>query len=115
MKKQLQTLTPLPIKFDKESHRYIWEPTGEIFTHSVTGITGFDMDEKKKIAIERTKKYIYKRFPGLKNLPITESKVCQYENSIDGNFIIEKHSLSNDVLIIFFKSPSPKSKYFCFS
>ena len=57
MKKQLQTLTPLPIKFDKESHRYIWEPTGEIFTHSVTGITGFDMDEKKKIAIERTKKY----------------------------------------------------------
>ena len=57
MKKQLQTLTPLPIKFDKESHSYIWDPTGEIFTHSVTGITGFDMDEKKKIAIERTKKY----------------------------------------------------------
>ena len=24
----------------------------------------------------------------------------QYENSIDGNFIIEKHSLSNDVLIL---------------
>ena len=47
MKKQLQTLTPLPIKFDKDSHRYFWEPTGEIFTHSVTGITGFDMDEKK--------------------------------------------------------------------
>ena len=57
MKKQLQTLKPLPINFDKDSHRYIWEPTGEIFTHSVTGITGFDMDEKKKIAIERTKKY----------------------------------------------------------
>jgi len=57
MKKQLQELKPLPIVFDKESHRYIWEPTGEIFTHSVTGITGFNMDEKKKIAIERTKKY----------------------------------------------------------
>ena len=50
-------LEKLPIIFDKESHRYIWEPTGEIFTHSVTGITGFNMDEKKKIAIERTKKY----------------------------------------------------------
>ncbi len=57
MKKQLQELKPLPIIFDKESHRYKWEPTGEIFTHSVTGITGFNMDEKKKLAIERTKKY----------------------------------------------------------
>ena len=57
MNKDLQQLKPLPIIFDKESHRYIWEPTGEVFTHSVTGITGFNMDEKKKLAIERTKKY----------------------------------------------------------
>ena len=57
MKPDLQQLKPLPIVFDKESHRYIWKPTGEVFTHSVTGITGFDMDEKKKIAIARTKKY----------------------------------------------------------
>lgn len=57
MNKDLQQLNPLPIIFDKESHRYIWEPTGEVFTHSVTGITGFNMDEKKKLAIERTKKY----------------------------------------------------------
>ena len=57
MKTDLQELKPLPIVFDKESHRYIWKPTGEVFTHSVTGITGFNMDEKKKIAIERTKKY----------------------------------------------------------
>jgi|TARA_Y100000052_G_C2907775_1_gene60649 hypothetical protein len=57
MNKDLQQLNPLPIIFDKESHRYIWKPTGEVFTHSVTGITGFNMDEKKKLAIERTKKY----------------------------------------------------------
>ena len=57
MNKDLQQLKPLPIVFDKESHRYIWKPTGEVFTHSVTGITGFNMDIKKKIAIERTKKY----------------------------------------------------------
>ncbi len=57
MKTDLQELKPLPIIFDKEAHRYKWVPTGEIFTHSVTGITGFDMDEKKKLAIERTKKY----------------------------------------------------------
>ncbi len=66
--------------------------------------TPFDPDKSDRVPspklIERTKKYIYKRFPGLKNLPITESKVCQYENSIDGNFIIENHNLSSDVLIM---------------
>ena len=55
MKTDLQELKPLPIKFDKESHRYIWEPTGEVFTHSVTGITGFDMDEKKKLPLKEPK------------------------------------------------------------
>tara|TARA_R100000231_G_scaffold73384_1_gene57503 strand:- start:8307 stop:8999 length:693 start_codon:yes stop_codon:yes gene_type:complete len=52
---ELQKIKRQPIKFDAETHRYIWEPTGEIFVHSVTGITGFDMDEKKKKAIEKTK------------------------------------------------------------
>ena len=41
----LQKLERQPIKFDAETHRYIWEPTGEIFVHSVTGITGFHIIE----------------------------------------------------------------------
>jgi len=66
--------------------------------------TSFDPDTSDRIPmsklIERTKKYIYNRFPGLKGLPITESKVCQYENSIDGNFIIGRHTKSKNVLIL---------------
>ena len=95
MKKQLQTLTPLPIKFDKESHRYIWEPTGEIFTHSVTGITGFDMDEKKKIAIERTKKYW---------APRGTSVHLAFETFLNNKSIIEKENN-------FYDFPSELIKY----
>jgi len=64
----------------------------------------FDPDESDRIPmpklITRVKKYIYNRFPGLSGLPITETKVCQYENSIDGNFIINKHDKANNVLIL---------------
>ena len=66
--------------------------------------TSFDPDKSDRIPmkklIERTKRYIYNRFPGLNGLPITESKVCQYENSIDGNFIIGRHNESKKVLIL---------------
>ena len=37
-----------------------------------------------------------RRFPELKGAPIVEARVCQYENSPDSNFIIDRHpSLSN--------------------
>src|SRR5258708_6327042 len=35
--------------------------------------------------------YIGFRFPALKNAPLLESRVCQYENSPDNNFIIDRH------------------------
>jgi glycine/D-amino acid oxidase-like deaminating enzyme len=37
-----------------------------------------------------------RRFPGLKDAPLVEARVCQYENSTDENFIIDRHpELSN--------------------
>jgi glycine/D-amino acid oxidase-like deaminating enzyme len=37
-----------------------------------------------------------RRFPELKGAPLVEARVCQYENSPDSNFIIDRHpSLSN--------------------
>ena len=48
-------LDPLPIIFDEESHRYLWEPTQTWMTDSVTSVTGFDMPEKKRLAIEAHK------------------------------------------------------------
>ena len=31
------------------------------------------------------------RFPALANAPLVESRVCQYENSTDHNFILDRH------------------------
>jgi glycine/D-amino acid oxidase-like deaminating enzyme len=35
--------------------------------------------------------YISFRFPALKGAPLLESRVCQYENSPDNNFIVDRH------------------------
>jgi glycine/D-amino acid oxidase-like deaminating enzyme len=40
--------------------------------------------------LSRARKFIAHRFPGLKNAPLIENRVCQYENSPDGNFIFEQ-------------------------
>lgn len=35
--------------------------------------------------------YVAKRFPALKDSQITESRVCQYENTSNGDFLIDRH------------------------
>jgi len=41
--------------------------------------------------LAKARKFITHRFPRLKNAPLVENRVCQYENSPDGNFIFERH------------------------
>ena len=42
-------------------------------------------------AIAAARTFITKRFPALKNAPIVESRVCQYENTSNGDFLIDRH------------------------
>jgi sarcosine oxidase len=35
--------------------------------------------------------YIVKRFPALASAPVSETRVCQYENSSNGDFLIDRH------------------------
>jgi monomeric sarcosine oxidase len=35
--------------------------------------------------------YVARRFPALRDAPIVESRVCQYENSSNGDFLIDSH------------------------
>ena len=66
--------------------------------------TLFDPDKSDRIPlpelVDRTKSYLYHRFPQLKGHPITEARVCQYENSLDGNFIINHHEKNNNLLVL---------------
>lgn len=43
---------------------------------------------------------VYQRFPALKNAPLISHKICIYENSLDGEFIMDKSPrFSNGVLL----------------
>lgn len=41
--------------------------------------------------VKRGHDFLRHRFPSLAEMPITETRVCQVTNSIDSNFIIDKH------------------------
>ncbi len=40
---------------------------------------------------EMVRKYVALRFAALKDAPIVETRVCQYENSSNGDFLIDRH------------------------
>ena len=44
--------------------------------------------------------YLRTRFPALADAPLVESRVCQYENSTDHNFILDRHPDAGNVWIV---------------
>ncbi len=46
------------------------------------------------------REYVAFRFPALKDAPLLESRVCQYENSPDNNFIIDRHPGRENVWLL---------------
>jgi glycine/D-amino acid oxidase-like deaminating enzyme len=44
--------------------------------------------------------YLKLRFPALADAPLLESRVCQYEDSTDQNFILEQHPEAENVWIL---------------
>ena len=44
--------------------------------------------------------YLRRRFPGLRNLPLVESRVCQYENTSSGDFLIDRHPEIENVWLV---------------
>ena len=49
--------------------------------------------------IARARQLLSERFPELANAPLVSAEVCQYENSPDGNLIIDRHPAANNVWI----------------
>jgi len=54
-----------------------------------------DPDTQSRIVMpvsrERARAYVERRFPALKDAPIVETRVCQYENTSNGDFLIDQH------------------------
>ncbi len=64
----------------------------------------FDPDSGDRRATEaglsKVRTYLAKRFPLLASRPLVESRVCQYENSANGDLVIDRHPKWPNVLIV---------------
>jgi len=50
--------------------------------------------------LKRVREYVSFRFPGLKRAPLTETRVCQYEQTPDSHFIIDRHPAAENVWLV---------------
>jgi glycine/D-amino acid oxidase-like deaminating enzyme len=51
-------------------------------------------------ALRNARDYLARRFPPLADAPLVESRVCQYENSSDQNFIVDRHPEAENAWIV---------------
>jgi sarcosine oxidase len=51
-------------------------------------------------ALAAAREFLARRFPALKDAPILESRVCQYENTSSGDFLIDKHPAFENVWLV---------------
>ncbi len=51
-------------------------------------------------ALESARRYITRRFPALRDAPLLESRVCQYENSPDHHFLVDRHPAAHNLWIV---------------
>ncbi|MEM1264071.1 MAG: FAD-dependent oxidoreductase [Pseudomonadota bacterium] len=61
-----------------------------------------DVDERiiTPQSVKRGRHFLAHRFPGLAEMPITETRVCQVTHTVDYNFIADKHPGSDNVWIV---------------
>ena len=50
--------------------------------------------------LEEVRRFLAERFPDLRDAPLTESRVCQYENTSNGDFLIDRHPDFENVWLV---------------
>ena len=48
----------------------------------------------------QVQEFVGRRFPGLKGAPIVGAEVCQYENTSNGDFLIDRHPALSNVWLV---------------
>jgi sarcosine oxidase len=51
-------------------------------------------------ALRGAREYLAFRFPGMKDAPLTESRVCQYEQTPDSGLIVDRHPAAENVWLL---------------
>jgi glycine/D-amino acid oxidase-like deaminating enzyme len=64
----------------------------------------FDPDTGERVVsasgLQAVREYLAKRVPRLAHAPVTETRVCQYENTSNGDFLIDRHPMFENVWIV---------------
>jgi sarcosine oxidase len=100
-----------------DAHLPVWADHRGRFRYGIPGSDrrGFKIaDDKRGPAFDPTngervvnaetlrdiREYVGFRFPALKDAPLVETRVCQYEQTPDGHFIIDRHPANESVWIV---------------
>src|SRR5258706_11239831 len=64
----------------------------------------FDPDDGNRVVTEEglaeVRRYLARRLPELQGAPVTETRVCQYENTSNGDFLIDLHPQFDNVWLV---------------
>ena len=50
--------------------------------------------------LKRVRKHLGHRFPAMKDAPLIESRVCQYEQTADSHFVVDRHPRNENVWLL---------------
>jgi sarcosine oxidase len=95
----------------------VWADHREHFLYGIPGNQGrgfkiaddtrgpeFDPTSGERVVssegLKKIREYLAFRFPAMKDAPLVETRVCQYENSPDEGFIIDRHPAAENVWLV---------------
>jgi glycine/D-amino acid oxidase-like deaminating enzyme len=59
-----------------------------------------DTGDRVVLGLDAARAFLAERFPGLVGAPLVESRVCQYENTSTGDFLIDRHPDFENVWLV---------------
>ena len=109
--------TPAGDRRYNEGNIPVWADHGAHFMYGIPGNQGrgfkmaddtrgpeFDPTAGERLVSEdrlaEARRYLAYRFPGMKDAPLAETRVCQYEDTTDHNFIVDHHPANHNVWIV---------------
>jgi glycine/D-amino acid oxidase-like deaminating enzyme len=100
-----------------DAHLPVWGDHGKRFFYGIPGSdprgfkvaddtrgADFDPTSGERIVspatLKRVREYVAFRFPAMKDAPLIETRVCQYEQTSDSNFVVDRHPRMDEVWLL---------------
>jgi glycine/D-amino acid oxidase-like deaminating enzyme len=100
-----------------DTHLPVWGDHGRRFFYGIPGSDSrgfkvaddtrgqaFDPTDGERVVspatLKRVREYIAFRFPAMKDAPLIETRVCQYEQTPDSHFIVNRHPRMDNVWLL---------------